>query len=101
MTPSLHSHTAYYLSLSTIHAAIPACCFLSDIHFLLNFDALARRFNPALMRLWIEYVERQKEEPAMTLVILGLLLGLVGIVWVMVLEIVLADGQRPRAEKTP
>ena len=37
----------------------------------------------------------------MTLVILGLLLGLVGIVWVMVLEIVLADGQRPRAEKTP
>lgn len=29
----------------------------------------------------------------MTLVILGLLLGLVGIVWVMVLEIVLADRQ--------
>jgi len=31
----------------------------------------------------------------MTLVIMGLLLGLVGIVWVMVLDIVLADQHRP------
>jgi len=31
----------------------------------------------------------------MTLVIMGLLLGLLGIVWVMVLDIVLADRHRP------
>ena len=34
----------------------------------------------------------------MTLVIMGLLLGLVGIVWVMVLDIVLADRHRPRPD---
>lgn len=34
----------------------------------------------------------------MTLVIMGLLLGLVGLVWVIVLDIVLADRHRPRPD---
>jgi hypothetical protein len=73
-------------------------------HFLHNLDTTASRFNAVLILTEVTYglhgnEGTQKLEKSMTLIVLGLLLGIVELIWIMAIPIINADRHEPSASR--